>query len=103
MEQIIVQNANLPLWIEFGRALKQKVYSQSVRGSLTAFVHRDIKGIGHLTLGNDNRLNPLARPRQLKRLLVVFQGKFVGNELADFNLAALKIIEGWRKTVDLGK
>ena len=52
---------------------------------------------------NDNRLNPLSRPRRLKCLLIVFQGKFVGDELVDLNLAALKIIKGSRKTVDLGK
>ena len=101
MERISVQDANLPPWIEFRRALKQKIYSQSVRSSLSAFVHGDIKGIGHLTLGDDNRLNPLARPGQLKRFLIVFQGKFVGNQLVDLNFAALKIIEGPRKAVDL--
>jgi hypothetical protein len=72
IERISVQDANLPLWIEFRRALKQKLYSQNVRGSLSAFVHGDIKGIGHLALGNDNRLNPLTRPCQLKRFLIVF-------------------------------
>ena len=103
MERISIQSANLPLWIEFRRPLKQKVYSKCVPDRLNAFVHGDIKGIGHLTLGNDNRLNPLPRPRQLKRFLIVFQRKFMGNELVDLNLAALKIIEGSRKAVDLGK
>jgi hypothetical protein len=53
--------------------------------------------------GNDNRLNPLSRPHQLKCFLIVFQGKFVGDELVDINLVVLKIIKGSRKTVDLGK
>jgi hypothetical protein len=103
MERISVQGANLLLRIEFRCAPKQKVYSKSVRGSLSAVMHGDMKRIGHLTLRNDNRLNPLSRPGQLKRFLIVFQGKFMGNQLVDLNLAALKIIEGSRKAVDLGK
>jgi hypothetical protein len=62
MERISVQGANLLLKIEFRSAPKQKVYSKSVRGSLSAVMHGDIKRIGHLTLRNDNRLNPLSRP-----------------------------------------
>jgi hypothetical protein len=50
--------------------------------------------------GNDDRLNPLARPRQLKPLLIVFQGEFMGNELVDLDLAALEIVKRTRKTVD---
>ena len=72
MERIGVQGANLLLRIEFRCALKQKVYSKSVRGSLSVVVHGDMKRIGHLTLRNDNRLNPLSRPGQLKRFLIVF-------------------------------